>query len=188
MRAWNAVSASVFAALVAVGCEEGGAQHEEIKGVAPKFEQPTTTTLESNEAFSYTPPAGWQMMSMPGGKYRSAVGVLKSSGTAPSISVVEETFRGSLADFAEQKVAALRQSPQVSGNIEEVEFQTASGAGARRVAFETLLNATKFRQSMYFFGQGDRKFIVACMTPLESADALAPVFDTCMKTFRVAGE
>jgi hypothetical protein len=178
--------------LALTGCENSGTNANnggDIKGVAPKGEKLVTApTVENAGAFSYTPPAGWQMLNMPGSKYRIAMAPLRSSGVAPSINIQEETFNGTLADYAANKAAALRQGPGTPTILKDDEFQTTTGTECRRIVFETIANATKMRQWLFLFGKGNQKYLVACTAQSEGADALEPTIEAAMATARVTGE
>lgn len=187
MKPSNGIPVALALMVLAIGCENNN-DTSGITGIPPKNAAEPAPAVESTESFSYTPPAGWLMFSAPGMKYRTAIGPLVAGALAPSMSVAEEAFKGSLADYATQKIATLREMFKAAKVLKEDEFKTSTGAECRRAVVENLQNPTPLRQSMYFFGKGDKKFVVTCTTYAQEGEKLDPVFEASMATFRVAGE
>src|SRR5439155_16416633 len=68
------------------------------------------------------------------------------------------------------------------------EFITAAGIECLRVKFENEQNGFTFRQTQYFFANGNSKLVVTCTALAKGGESLDPVFEASMKTFRLNDE
>lgn len=62
--------------------------------------KPPRGHYEKAGGFSYDPPKGWQIIQLPGLKYRIAHGPTENE-FAPNINVVDEAFMGTLAEYVD---------------------------------------------------------------------------------------
>ncbi len=68
--------------------------------------------------------------------------------------------------------------------LQKAPFSTAEGLAGVKLVTENEQQTRRLRQSFFFFGNGERKFVITGSAPVDGGEALDPVFDTCMKTFR----
>ncbi len=139
---------------------------------------------EKSGGFSYDPPAGWQIMEYPGLKYQIAHGPINSDFT-PNINVVDETFSGSLVDYVEANLQALERIFPGLEVLSSEKVQTEDNQDAVMIIAENKQQGRWLRQTFFFIGPADRKYVVTCTVPAEGGDAFDPVFSECLKTFRL---
>ena len=134
--------------------------------------------------FSFTPPEGWEFRDpLPGMKFKAAIGPARA-GFASNINVVDEAFNGSLAAYAEGNLTAIQKAFKNFRLLKQETFTTTNGEPAVRMVTENEQNGRQLRQTFYFFGKGNTKFVVTCTTLAEGGEKLDPVFEASMKTFR----
>src|SRR6266446_6964448 len=70
--------------------------------------------VEAEGGFSFIPPAGWEIRSLPGLKYKVLVGPTTVGFTA-NLNVKDEQYPGSLEDYVKASTESLKQRPQSEG-------------------------------------------------------------------------
>ncbi|MBM4035723.1 MAG: hypothetical protein FJ291_28625 [Planctomycetes bacterium] len=158
---------AALAAIAFCGCgEKAGGRHYERAG-----------------GFSYDPPQGWQIVEWPGLKYRVSLGPREKDFT-PNINIVDQPYPGSLAEYVEADTATARKlSPEIKG-LGRAAFRTDHGVAGWRIIAESEMEGRRLRQTFYYFGDGERKYVVTCTALAEGGEALDPVFEQSMRTFR----
>jgi len=138
--------------------------------------------FEPEGGFSFIPPDGWEMRSIPQSKFKVAIGP-PAGGFTPNILLFKELWPGSLDDYIN---AASESWAQKKANlVKREDFKTAEGLKGRRLVFENRGDDPVRRQTMYVFDKGETKYGVMCTTVAEGADKLDAVFEDCIQTFRL---
>jgi hypothetical protein len=133
--------------------------------------------------FSFVPPDGWPIQTMPGVKFKVATGPA-ANGFAPNINIVDEPFNGSLDAYAQANLATLQRVLKQFRLLKEDKFTTAKGMRSLRMAVEHEFQGKPLHQTFYFFSNGAAKIVVTCSALPQDSDRLARVFETAMRTFR----
>jgi hypothetical protein len=167
MKQWIGVTALGFLAVLTVGCRDSASKRH----------------VESAGGFSFVPPDGWTMRDFPGMKFKLAAGPA-AAGFAPNINVVDEQFNGSLEDYVKGNLATLRASFKGFNLVQQDEFKTTAGEAGKRLITENEQKGRQLRQTFYFFGKGNTKFVVTCSALSDGGEKLDSAFETSMKTFR----
>jgi hypothetical protein len=140
--------------------------------------------VEPEGGFSFIPPDGWEMRSIPQSKFKAAIGP-PAGGFTPNILVFKELWPGSLDDYIN---AATESWVQKKANlVKREDFATAEGLEGRRLILENRGDDVLRRQRMYIFAKGETKYVINCTTVAEGADKLDAVFEGCIQTFRLEG-
>jgi hypothetical protein len=138
--------------------------------------------VEPEGPFSFIPPEGWEMRSIPQSKFKAAIGP-PAGGFSPNIVVLDELWPGSLDDYIKAAIESWGQKKPNIKVVKREDFATAEGLEGRRLILENR-GDNALRQRMYIFPKGETKYVVTCTTVAEGADKLVPVFEDCIKTFR----
>ena len=151
----------------------------------PRPEEPDPRRLVGAAGgFSYVPPEGWTVEGDPGKKYKSVTGPTEDR-FAANIVVRDVTFPGTLDELVEGGLAATAKQFDGLRPVSREEFRTAAGMRAVRFRIEHVRNGRRVRQTIYTFGPaGTQHVLITCSTAAAVGDALDPVFEACMKTFR----
>lgn len=134
--------------------------------------------------FSYQLPAGWQLMEMPGLKYKISH-TTPADGFAPNITVVDENFNGSLKEYVELNIKALESAFQDFNKVSVNTFKTDSKASASKLVTENTQQGKKLYQIFYFFDGGSKKFVTTCTQLAGDNKAIEAACDSSMNTFSV---
>jgi hypothetical protein len=174
---------------------------------------PTRSFYEEEGGFSYDPPTGWALKSIPGFEYKFAVGP-EVDGFSPNINVVEEPFSGSvdaymveakktlsqilggnLSILSEEKfttedgLEGLRMVSVAGHSLDEKYFEGLRKAGGsvdlERILKEEKAPAETLYQTAYVFSTGQKVYIATCTSSVKAGPSLSPVFDKALGTFRV---
>jgi hypothetical protein len=140
--------------------------------------------VEAQGGFSYVPPEGWMAYQIPNLKYRLVSGPLKA-GDAPNINAADEVFAGSLEQYVKTNLASLQRVMPEFRVVKQEDFQTTDELPGVRVVAEVRQAGRNLRQTYYFFGKENRKYVVVCTTGSEGGEELDPIFEASMKTFRL---
>jgi hypothetical protein len=138
--------------------------------------------VEPEGAFSFIPPDGWEMRSIPQSKFKAAIGP-PAGGFTPNIFVLDELWPGSLDDYIKAAIESWGQKKPNIKVVKREDFATAEGLEGRRLILENR-GDNALRQRMYIFAKGETKYVVMCTTVAEGADKLDGVFEDCILTFR----
>ena len=82
----------------------------------------------------------------------------------------------------------LKKKPKEQGVnvIKQDHFTTTEGPEGERVILESLAKDGKLlRQNIYFFADGESKFLIVCTTLVEGGEAFDRVLEDSMKTFSI---
>ncbi len=139
--------------------------------------------VEAAGGFSFVPPEDWKIQDIPGMKFKAAIGP-SAAGFASNITIVDEQFSGSLDAYVKQNVAVLQKVFKKYNLVQQNDFKTTAGEEGARLVTKNEQQGRLLRQTFYFFGRGDTKFVITCSTLAEGGEKLDPVFETSIKTFR----
>jgi hypothetical protein len=154
---------------------------------ATSISEPTanlTRHYEQAGGFSFVAPSGWQGKDMPGMKFKAWVGQPEND-FAPNIVVVDEQFDGSLNDYANENIKSAKVVFQKMAVIKRENFQTHEGKGAIFIVTQNRQQGMELRQSFFFFGNGNQKYVVTCSALKQGGATLDELFLKSMQTFRV---
>ncbi len=140
--------------------------------------------VEPEGGFSYVPPDGWMAYRLPGLKYRIVSAPIQAGG-APNINAADEFFAGSLEEYVKANLATLQRVMPEFRIVKQEDFQTTAGLPSVRLVAEVKQNGINLRQSYYFFGNGNTKYVVVCTTRRDGGEELDPIFEASMKSFRL---
>jgi len=133
-----------------------------------------------NAEFSVVPPESWQAVDYPGLKYKVFMGP-RENGTNPNIMFADEIYNGSLDDYVDLYVEALKTYLSDVEIIYRGSFVTLKNLESKKVISITEQRGYLLRQSQYFFpGENGLKIVAACTALASSGEK---IFDDSMKTF-----
>lgn len=180
--------------------DHSGEQRADITQAAPETgsedtasEEETQSTGESERlteeegGFSFVPPEGWEIIEIPGFKYRAAAGP-SSDGFAPNINVVDEQFGRSLEEYAEANITVAEQVFEGFRLLSEEDFETDDGESAVRIAAENVQQGDRLRQTYYLFAAGGTKFLATCSRLADGQEEVDAACDESMKTFQAESQ
>ena len=139
---------------------------------------------EKEGGFSYVPPEGWKMSEYPGLKYRIHLGAFEDN-FAPNINVVDEEYDGSLESYVDANIETMRNFIEGFKLVEREPFVTNEGARSIKLTVEGEHYQRLLTQYFYLFDGGEKKYIVTCSALADNAGNFEPLFDKCVKTFRI---
>jgi len=146
-------------------------------------DQSNTTHPEAVRGFRYAIPKGWTIAEVHGLKYKMAHGIT-SDGFTPNIKIVDETFDGSVEDFANINLEQIK--AKNLKNSGKSNFVTNSGIKGFKLVTETTQGRNHLRQAFYFFnGKGGKKLVVTCSSLAKDGDTFSKLFDDSLKSFDV---
>ena len=135
---------------------------------------------EKEGGFSFVPPEGWQMQSVPATKYQMAAGPV-ALGVPVNLLVVEKEFPGTVDDLVRTVLRTLPPEFQVRKR------ETFKGDGdlqGIKLIVEIGAEPARLRNSMYIIGKGSTKYLVTGTAPAADAATFEALFDASLKTFR----
>ncbi len=140
-------------------------------------------TKLSEKPFSMTVPAGWQVRTVPGLKFKVAVGT-PGNGFAPNISVVDEPTRASAAAYAD---ASEKQLQTLEGykKLGRVPFKTAQGVSAVRLTIQTRQQTKDLRQHAYLIPGKGVMFVVTASALATDGTKHDKAVNAALMTFAV---
>jgi hypothetical protein len=137
------------------------------------------------EGFSYTPPAGWQVRSLAGQKYKVALAPAVD-GYAPHIIVADELFYGGVEDYTKGLLDTLSKQKKGFKNLGQATLVTAAGLKGMRLLVESMENEVAYRSLVFIFpGTGDLKLIMSFNARSADGDKHDAVVDAALKTLVV---
>jgi hypothetical protein len=139
---------------------------------------------EKAGAFSYDPPSGWQVVEFPGLKYRISHGPRENE-FAPNINVVDEAFSGTLAAYVDANLQNLERLFVNLKVLSREDFRTQDNEAAVKVVTENEQQGRMLRQTFFFIGSGNRKYVVTCTALADGGDKFDTAFAGSMETFRI---
>jgi hypothetical protein len=139
--------------------------------------------VEQIGGFSFVPPEGWDVRTVPGLKYKVVVGPVRDNLPA-NINIVDEPFKGSLDDYAKATVTAAQARFKKFRVVKEQEFKTAAGLPGVRLITEDEQKDKLLRQTFFIFSAADIIYVATASTVSEGGEKLDPIFEACLKSFR----
>lgn len=141
--------------------------------------------VEAAGGFSYTPPKGWQTREFPESKYKIAHSA-PVNGFAPNINVVDETFPGTISDYAKVNLQNLRTGLADFKLLRQTAFTTGAGLKGLKLVIQSNHQGRTIRQVFYALpGKGAKKYVVTFSAPAEVGSKYDSAVDAALKTFRV---
>jgi hypothetical protein len=165
---WGLLVVSLALSLVCAGCGS----------------QPPRQLYETSGAFSYDPPPGWQIIDYPGVKYRLSHGSPENE-FAPNINVVDEAFSGTLGAYVDANLESLERQVSNLKVLTREDFKTRDNEVAVKVVIENTQQGRNLRQTFFFLGSGNRKYVVTCTALADGGARLDAVFAKSVATFRI---
>ena len=150
----------------------------------PVFAQGTRLS-EPAGGFSYTVPAGWQIKTLPGLKYRVCYAA-PSAGFAPNINIVDEVAAMPLDTYVRVSLKMMQKGYTNLHMVSTTSFPAAAGLVGRRMAITGSLSGRSVYQVFYFFPAANNRKIIATATWLtkDGTKYVAPT-NAAMKTFKL---
>jgi hypothetical protein len=144
----------------------------------------TDGSLSYAASISYEPPSGWKIIEYPGLKYKIATGP-RTNDFAPNFNIIEETFIGTLDDYASANLESLRHMFTDFEVISQEKSETNAGDTYIKIVAEDTQDEKRLRQTAYFFAYGDTKFVITYTRLSNMGEENDTLVDQSMKTFRV---
>ncbi len=139
--------------------------------------------IETAGGFSLIPPDKWTLKDFAASKYQVIYGPIESA-FATNINIVDESYRGSLPEYADANLAAVEKAFKKFQLIEQGDFVTNGGIPGKRLTVQNEQNGTMLRQVFYLFGNGSKKYVVTATTLSKNGTKFSATFDECAKTFQ----
>ena len=138
-------------------------------------------------SFSYSPPAGWEMVKASSLAYKVAVGP-EMDGFAANLTVVDEPFGGSLDEYVSSAMDGLSQYFENFKVISQEEFEPEEGPPGVRIVAENVQGGRILHQRFYLLDAGTNKFVVTCTRLAGAAEELDTACEESVRTFRFESE
>lgn len=139
---------------------------------------------EKAGGFSYNPPVGWQVAAFPGLKYSISHGPRKNA-FAPNINVVDETFGGTLTAYVDANLESMKKIFVKIRILGREDFKTEDSEPAVKILTENEQQGLMLRQTFFFIGSGNRKYVITCTALAGDGETFDTTFSESMKTFRI---
>lgn len=139
---------------------------------------------EKAGGFSYDPPSGWQVVELPGLKYRISHGPRENE-FAPNINVVDEAFAGSLAAYVDVNLQTMEKVFSKMKILGREDFKTEDGESAVKIITLNEQQGRMLRQAFFFIGSGNKKYVVTCTALADGGDKFDTAFSKSVTTFRI---
>ena len=146
--------------------------------------KPPRQHYEESGGFSYDPPSGWQIVEFPGLKYRISHGPVEN-GFAPNINVVDEEFSGTLAAYIDGNLKNMEKILIKFKVLSRVNLRTHDNEAAVKIITENEQQGRMLRQTFFFIGSENRKYVVTCSTIADGGNKFDTIFLESLKTFRI---
>jgi hypothetical protein len=147
-------------------------------------DKPPRRHYEESGGFSYNPPSGWQIVEFPGLKYRVSHGPVEN-GFAPNINVVDEEFSGTLAAYVDGSLENMERIFAKFKVLSRENLKTHDNEAGVKIITENEQQGRMLRQTFFFIGSGDRKYVVTCSTTADDGAEFDSIFSEIFKTFRI---
>jgi hypothetical protein len=139
---------------------------------------------EQAGGFSYDPPSGWQVGEFPGLKYRISHGPRENE-FAANINVVDEAFGGTLAAYVDVNLQTMKEVFVKMQVLSREDFKTQDSEAAVKILTENEQQGRMLRQTFFFVGSGNKKYVVTCTALADGGEKFDTAFSESMKTFRI---
>ncbi|MEY2519842.1 MAG: hypothetical protein QOF24_1601 [Verrucomicrobiota bacterium] len=126
-------------------------------------------------------PKGWEKTDPGGGG--TMYSAPKSSGLSANLIVTSQPFAGSLREYANATITAVKASSPSAREVSDEEVTNFMRKRGYKVLFQNKNQGRDITQALYFFGEDDGPKVVMTTTAVAAQAAqLAPLFDQCAKT------
>jgi hypothetical protein len=147
-------------------------------------DKPPRQHFEKTGAFSYDPPSGWQIVELPGLKYRISHGPAEKK-FAPNINVVDEVFSGELATYVDANLQNMERLFVNMKVLSREDLKTYDKESGIKIVTENEQQGRMLRQTFFFIGSGNRKYVVTCSAIADGGAKFDAAFSESLKTFRM---
>lgn len=138
--------------------------------------------FEREGGFSYQPPRGWRIASIPGMKYKFAFGP-PQDGFSPNMNFVDEAHSGSLQSYVDANLKVLQSMFKGFEKINQTTFRTEVGKTAIKLTTQAEQNGKMIRQLYYFFeASRDKKLVITGSALARGGEAFNSIFDESVRT------
>ncbi len=135
--------------------------------------------------FSYTVPAGWQIRTFPGLKYKICY-TTPASGFAPNINTVDEIAPLAMGPYMQLNVTQMKRAYASLHVLSQKPFVTASGIHGVRMATDGVVGDKHIHQVFYVFpGANNRKYVLTASSLASDHGKYDAATDTAIKTFKL---
>ena len=134
--------------------------------------------------FSYLPPAGWHIRTLPGLKYKISY-AMPANGFAPNINVVDEVSAMPLDKYLQLSMVGMRKAYTKLRVLKQAPFVTASGVPGERLAVEGVVGDKHMHQIFYVFPANNRKIVVTASSLASDGGKYDAATDKSIKTFKL---
>jgi hypothetical protein len=100
---------------------------------------------------------------------------------------VDEAFKGGVDDYVTASLPLLKRTLEDLRIEKQGVFRTESGLDGVRLITQNRQQGRQLCQTFYFFGNGEKVYVVTCTALADGGDQLDPLFERTMKTFRLVG-
>ena len=142
-----------------------------------------TRLSEPAGGFSYLPPAGWHIRTLPGLKYKVCF-AKPLAGFAPNINTVDEVAPVPMGPYVQASIAQMKRAYANLHVLSQKPFVTASGVHGVRMVTDGLAAGKHMHQVFYVFpGANSRKYVLTASFLASDGSKYDAVTDASMKTF-----
>ena len=143
-----------------------------------------TRLSEPAGGFSYLPPAGWHIKTLPGLKYKISY-AMPANGFAPNINVVDEVSAMPLDKYLQFSMVGMRKAYTSLHVLKQAPFVTASGVHGERLAVDGVVGDKHMHQVFYVFPANNRKIVVTASSLASDGGKYDAATDKSIKTFKL---
>lgn len=129
-------------------------------------------------------PKGWGQE--PSGNGGTMLSAPKTSGHAANLSIAGEPFAGTVREYADVTIKAVKEAMKDAKVTADAPFTTDAGLPAIKVTFLNQFQGKEITQALYFYDVGaGQKLVATASMPAQDAGELMALFDGCLKTVEV---
>jgi hypothetical protein len=139
--------------------------------------------FEKNGGFSYTPPEGWEILSVKKLKFKIARGPVNDN-FAPNMVFIEQPNGETLDRFVEQNLAYMKRFIKGFRLIDASGFKTRDGLAGKVIRAADNLENRQLYQVFYIFENNRKKYLVTCTALEKDSKIFGPLFEKSVKTFK----
>jgi len=160
-----------------------------VSDVNSQTKEPARPDFGGDGIFSYVPPKGWAVISVPGTplKYKAAFGE-QVRGYTPNIALMSQEYTKSLDEYVTESLNQLKANMEGFAFLGKSDFQTSDGVRGIKLVTEyddTSGNSKdRLRQIWYIFKSGPKALATICSRGAGDDKAVDQAFDAAMKTLR----
>ena len=138
---------------------------------------------ERNGNFSFSPPANWTAMTMPGLSYSVFMGPVIGS-FQPNMNIVDEHYDGSLPEYVELSILSLRAIFSDASTLQNEVFRTSSGISGFKTVTVYTMSGMQLCAVQYYFSNGSRKYVMTYSALNSNIGDFQGIFDESARTFQ----